>query len=127
MLRNRSEAEEDHAPPPLTPAPATQPQTKKPTEKKSIQSKPMPTIIPSFTIPTTSAQQNQSNPARPTGTLPSIPLPLLILNSLQPHHQQNGSQEKKHSPSAANGNGGNNKVESGTCSSFYFILSAGLF
>lgn len=104
----RSEAEEDPIPPPLTPAPSTKPpQARKPPEKP-IQSKPMPTIVPSFAFPTVQ-QQNQSNAAgaRP-GTMPSIPVPLLILNSLQPQQAQlnNNTQEKKDAVSSSNGNTG---------------------
>ncbi|KAF5282332.1 hypothetical protein FQA39_LY17631 [Lamprigera yunnana] len=44
------------------------------------QLKQLPTVLPSFTLP----QQNNQKP----GTVPSIPLPLLILNSLQPQQPQ---------------------------------------
>lgn len=100
-----SEAEEEQIPPPLTPAPCKQSQLKRPSEKP-IQSKPMPTIIPSFTIPAVQPQ-NQTNGTNRPGTMPSIPLPLLILNSLQPQQQQNNSQEKKDVVSSSNGNNGN--------------------
>lgn len=100
----RSEAEEDPIPPPLTPAPSAKPaQVRKPPEKP-IQSKPMPTIVPSFAFPTVQ-QQNQPNVAAArAGTMPSIPVPLLILNSLQPQQTplNNVSQEKKDAVSSSN-------------------------
>lgn len=67
----------------------------------------MPTIVPSFAIPTVQQQNQQNGVARPS-TMPSIPLPLLILNSLQPQQQAtNNTQEKKDTVSSSNGNAGN--------------------
>lgn len=101
MYHFRSEYEEDPIPPPLTPAPAKD--AGKREIENQVQSKPMPTIIPSFTIPAHTLQNQQNatsnNQIRPG--MPSIPLPLLILNSLQP---QQANQEKKEVVSSSSGN-----------------------
>lgn len=111
-----SEAEEEPTPPPLIPAPCKQPQIRKESEKPTL-NKTMPAIIPSFTIPTVQ-QHPQNGTARP-GNVPSIPLPLLILNSLQPQQQQQHciNQEKKDAVTSSSGNGGH-KIGNGTT---YFI------
>lgn len=106
----RSEYEEDTIPPPLTPAPNKDP-GKKETENQ-VQNKPMPTIVPSFTIPAHTLQNQQtittSNQIRPG--MPSIPLPLLILNSLQPPQP---NQEKKEAVSSSSGNCGEKTLNNG--------------
>lgn len=83
----------------------------------------MPTIVPSFTIPAQNAQM--ANNALKQGGMPSIPLPLLILNSLQP--QQTIQDKKGNSPSSTNGNS-NDRIPNGTlvltcyCNNSIFLL-----
>lgn len=107
-----SEYDDDPTPPPLTPAPVNENLKKEQPQAKLVQGKAtMPTIMPSFTIPA-SALQNAQNPGG-NGTvrpgMPSIPLPLLILNSLQP--QQN--QEKKEAVSSSSGSSNEKKSTNG--------------
>ncbi|KAK4874047.1 hypothetical protein RN001_013407 [Aquatica leii] len=89
-------SENSEEPPPLPtlkPAPSIKPKLKE--VENQIQPKQLPTVLPSFTIP----QQNASKP----GSVPSIPLPLLILNSLQPQHN---IQDKNKANSSYIGNDG---------------------
>ncbi|KAF2880579.1 hypothetical protein ILUMI_25590 [Ignelater luminosus] len=94
-----SENSEEQPPlPTLKPAPSIKPKFKE--NENQNQSKQMPTVLPSFTIPTQNGQLGSNNAVK-TGTVPSIPLPLLILNSLQP---QQAVQDKKGLSASSNGN-----------------------
>lgn len=96
----------------MTPAPSKD--AGKGENDNQAQNKPMPTIVPSFTIPA-HALQNQlqqavstTNQIRPG--MPSIPLPLLILNSLQPPQP---NQEKKDAVSSSSGSMGEKTFNNG--------------
>lgn len=96
----RSENSEEQPPlPTLKPAPSIKPKFKE-NENQNL-SKQMPTVLPSFTIPTQNGQLASNNTVK-TGTVPSIPLPLLILNSLQP--QQAVQDKIKGLSASSNGN-----------------------
>ncbi|GJQ83659.1 hypothetical protein Trydic_g14369 [Trypoxylus dichotomus] len=92
-----SEFEERVTPPPLQPTPLV---TVKSTEQlrastSEANNKTLPTILPSFALPTQNfqtAQTTTTNGVR-AGTMPSIPVPLLILNSLQPQQAQEKTKE----------------------------------
>lgn len=77
-----------------------------------LKAKPLPTIMPSFTIPA-QALQNQAGTNSIKPGMPSIPLPLLILNSLQPQNQNN--QDKKEAVSSSGGGAMNDRVNNGEC------------
>lgn len=82
--------------PTLKPAPALKPKIK---EVESLAQKLLPAVMPSFTLP----QQNQK-----PGSVPSIPLPLLILNSLQP--QQATQDKNKGISCTGTGDGSSNEL-----------------
>ncbi|KAI4456981.1 hypothetical protein MML48_8g00005795 [Holotrichia oblita] len=91
-----SDYDERSTPPPLHPAPLVSvksaDQLKASTSEIHHTNNKLPTIVPSFTLPQ-NFQAGQSTNGVRSGGMPSIPVPLLILNSLQPQHSQEKNKD----------------------------------